>query len=353
VSFRPAPRIHEPAVRGRPVVDAAGWTAEELAANDDWIYALSPAELDELRDAVAGVTKRGLDILEIDRAAFPLPTLDRALAMLQDELRQGRGFFLLRGVPVAEFSRAEAAAAFWGIGLRLGRPVAQNGKGQMLGHVKDFGVDYRDPKVRGYQTAAEMSYHCDQCDYVGLICLHPAKSGGASRIASTVTIYNRLLARDPKLAEALVGDFYLTRHDEAPPLEPPWYKLPMMSFQDGWFASRSPGTQMWKALELPGVPPLTELQKEACAAFRELAIASKFDMEFRQGDIQVLHSHVTVHTRTAFEDYPEEARKRHLMRLWLMDDAGRPLLPGHREALGTIHSSGVTPCAPVEALEPA
>jgi hypothetical protein len=353
MSFKPAPRIHEPAVIGKPVIDPAGWTADELAANDDWVYELSAAELDELRAAVAGVTAQGLDILEIDRANFPLPTLDATLAMLQSELREGRGFFLLRGVPVAEFSRAESAAAFWGIGQRLGRPIAQNGKGHMLGHVKDFGVDYADPKVRGYQTAAQMSYHCDQCDYVGLICLHPSKSGGASRIASTVTIYNRLLERDPKLAEALVGEFYLTRHDEVLPGEDPWYKLPMVSFRDGWFASRSPGTQMFKALALPGVPPLTDVQKEACTAFRELAEELHFDMDFRQGDIQVLHSHVTVHTRTAFEDYPEEERKRHLMRLWLMDDDGRPLNPGHRESLSTLHANAAAPCAPVEALEPA
>src|SRR5690606_14164840 len=171
----------------------------------------------------------------------------------------------------AGFTKAQAAAAFWGIGTRFGRAVSQNAKGHMRGHVKDFGGDYNDPNVRGYQTNAQMSFHSDQCDIVALLCMRGAKSGGASRIASTVAIYNEMLKRDPALVEALVGEFYLTRHGEIPPGEPPWYKLPVFSFADGYFSARGPGTHMVKAQNLPGVPQFTATQKAAIAAFRELA----------------------------------------------------------------------------------
>ena len=353
MTFRPAPRGREPAVPMRPLVDPAGWTAGDLAANEDWIYELSEAEADEVRAAVADIERRGLDILDIGRGDVAMPRFDDALAALYDELLEGRGLALIRGLPVDAFTKAQAAAAFWAIGTRFGRALSQNRKGHMLGHVKDFGGDYADANVRGYQTSAEMSYHSDQCDYVALMCMHPAKRGGVSHIASLVTVYNDMLKTRPDLVEALVGEFYLTRHGEIPPGEPPWYKLPIFSFHDGYFSGRGAGVHVIKAQNLPGVPPFTDAQREAFEVFQATARRVHFDMAFRPGDIQILHSHLTVHTRSAFEDWPEPERKRHLMRLWLGDDVGRPLAPGFRENIRGIEVAGMTPSAPIDSFEPA
>ena len=183
MSFHPAPRTREPARPMHPIIDPAGWYPEDLAANDDWIYTLSDREIEDVRAAVASLEARGLDMLDIRREDVEMPVFDRALAGLYDELLNGRGVFLLRGVPVGDFTPSQSALAYWAIGTRLGRALSQNNKGHVLGHVKDFGVDYAAANVRGYQTNAEMNFHGDQCDYVALLCLHPAKSGGASRIA--------------------------------------------------------------------------------------------------------------------------------------------------------------------------
>ena len=145
--FRPAERVREPAVAMQPVIDPAVWYADDLAADDDWIYELSATEVDEIRRAVAGIERRGQDILDIRAEDFPLPRLDEALGAIYDELHEGRGFVLIRGMPVAEFTKVQAGIAFWGLGTRFGRPLSQNPKGHMLGHVKDFGGDYADPDV--------------------------------------------------------------------------------------------------------------------------------------------------------------------------------------------------------------
>jgi hypothetical protein len=352
--FRPAERVREPAVPMQPVVDPAAWYAADLAANDDWIYELSDIEVDEIREAVAAVERRGLDILDIRAEDFPLPRLDGVLGEILDELHEGRGFVLIRGLPIADFTKVQAGIAFWGFGTRFGRALSQNPKGHMLGHVKDFGGDYDDPKVRGYQTNAEMSFHSDQCDYVGLMCLHPAKRGGASRIASSVTLYNEMLKTSPELVRELVADFYLTKHGEVRPGDKPWYKMPVFSFQDGYITVRGVGAHVMKAQGLPGVPPFTEAQRAALQAFRDTARRIYFDMEFRPGDIQILHNHVTLHTRTAFEDWPEPERKRHLMRLWLATHGGgRPVVPGYRDKIKGIKVAGTVPSAPIDVLEPA
>lgn len=353
MSFRPAERIREPAEPMKPVVDPAGWTAAQLAADDDWIYELSTEETDDILTAVDAVRRRGLDIIDVRRSDVKMPVVDRTLALLYDELLEGRGFFLLRGLPVERMDRADAAIAFWLIGTRLGRALSQNAQGHMLGHVKDLGADYSRPDVRGYLTNAEMNFHCDQCDYVGLLCLHPAKSGGASRIASSVTAYNEMLKTRPDLAQELVREFYLTRHGEIPPGSKPWYKLPTFSFRDGYFSGRGASGHVAKAQKLPGVPPLTDAQKEAIAMLKEINRSTYFDMDFRAGDIQFLHNHVIVHTRTAFEDWPEPERKRHLMRLWLTDPAGRPLVDGYRENIQGVEVAGMVRHAPLDVSEAA
>ncbi len=354
MNFRPARRTREPAIAMQPVVDPAGWYADDLAANDHWIYRLSDIESDEVREAVAGVERSGLEILDIKAEYFPLPRFDAGLRELYDELHEGRGFIVIRGMPIAEFTKLQAGIAFWGLGTRFGRTLSQNPKGHMLGHVKDFGGDYADPEVRGYQTSAEMSFHSDQCDYVALLCMQPAKSGGASRIASSVTLYNEMLKSCPELVQELVAEFYLTKHGEVRPGEDPWYRMPVFSFQGGYLTVRGVGAHVMKAQALPGVPPFTEAQKAALQAFRDTAKQVYFDMDFRPGDIQILHNHVMLHTRTAFEDWPQVERKRHLMRLWLAaDGGGRPVAPGFRENIQGIMVAGTVPSTPVDVLEPA
>ncbi|MBT4905556.1 MAG: TauD/TfdA family dioxygenase, partial [Rhodospirillaceae bacterium] len=204
----------EPAAPGGPVVDPAAWYADDLLASDDWIYTLSDTDIGELLNAVGDVESQGGDIKDITRDGFNLPVLGPVLDDIHTELTEGRGFVLIRGLPVADISRWQAGASFYGMGTYLGRAISQNPMGHVLGHVKDMGKSYEDPMARGYQTAARMNFHSDQCDHVGLLCLQPSKSGGSSLIVSSLTVYNEMVKRRPDLAEALSKPFYFTKHGE-------------------------------------------------------------------------------------------------------------------------------------------
>ena len=105
-------------------------------------------------------------------------------------------------------------------------------------------------------TSAEMLFHADACDYVGLLCLHGAKSGGESRVASSVTVYNRMLERRPDLAKVLCEDFYRSHAARSNPGEQPYFTQPIFSFIDGYFSATGAGAAIDKAQKLPGVPPL-------------------------------------------------------------------------------------------------
>lgn len=338
-----------PAEPMKPVIDPAGWRAADMRTSDRWIRTFGPEQIAEVRAAVAAIERRGMAIVDIRRRDFPLPKTAALLADVGREIADGVGFVQMRGLPVNAMTRRQAAIAFFGIGTHFGELLSQNAAGHVLGHVKDLGLDYDDPLVRGYQTKVAMGFHTDQCDWVGLLCLNTAQSGGESRIVSAVTLYNEMLSRRPDLVAELTAAFYWTRHGEIPPDQPPWYRLPVFAFEHGCFSAKGISSHIMKALDLPGVPPLTDKQKEAFALFRTLADELALDMPFQQGDLQILNNHVMLHSRRPYEDWPEQARKRHLLRIWLRSDRVRSVPALVRENFIGIEVEGFQPKAPLEA----
>lgn len=348
LSYPDARRGH--AVAMQPVIDPAAWTSAELADVSQWSYTLADADRHEILAAVDAYRRSGRPIEDIDRAAFPLPGFQQVLADVSRELKDGRGIVMLRGFPVDVLDRAGCAIGYLGMGFYLGVPKPQNKQGHILGHVKDLGGNYADTNTRGYMTNAEMLFHADACDFVGLLCLQTAMSGGASRVASSVTVYNEMLERRPDLVKVLTEDFCRSRAGEMNPGELPFFKQPIFSFTDGYFSATGAGAAIDKAQGLPGVPPYTSAQKEAVRVYRETVHACAVDIGFEPGDIQLLNNFVTLHTRRAYRDWPDEARKRHLLRLWLLDPQGRPIPEDQRRGRSGrgIHLAGMSLKAPLD-----
>lgn len=315
-----------PAEPMKPIVDPAEWTGETLAKRKGWQFTLTPREIAEIDEAVRSVRERGLDIKDIGTQDFPLPSLEEKLAAMKAEALEGAGVVALRGLPVDSYGTAEAAAVFWGVGLRLGVPVSQNHKGHVLGHVADLaGRDRSKPHLRAYHTSAELGFHSDSCDLLGLMCLRTAKSGGQSRIVSTVALYNEMLRRRPDLVAELVRPWYRDRREEIPPGKKPWWELPVFCFAEGYFSCFWSNYYIRSAQRFEELPRFTARQVEALDMMDEVAAEICVDNDFEPGMMVFLHNHVTAHARTEYEDWPDPARRRHLLRLWLATPGGRPL----------------------------
>ena len=351
--------VRQPAEPMKPVVDPAQWTGADLGATDDWQYSLTTAEIDDIDKAVAAVQARGMEIKDITRQDFALPRLGPKLAAVKHQLMEGRGLAVVRGLPVERYTIAQAAIAYWGLGLRIGEPVSQNHNGHLLGHVYDLIGPSREgsPSARAYHTSAELNYHSDSCDVVALLCLQNAKSGGLSKVVSTGAGYNEILRRRPDIAAELVKPWYIDRRVEVPPGKKPWFKMPVFCFADGYFHTNWHNYYVRTAQRVEELPRFTALQIEALDLMDEVAEDLRYDMTFEPGDIQFLHNHVTAHGRTFYEDWPEGNRKRHLLRLWLATHDGRPLIgeileryvglkPGQRPA--GIIVDGMELCTPLE-----
>ena len=152
----------------------SAWYGPDIADGAVWIEQLSPPELTEIESAAKMLAKKEVDWQSSDRHDFPLPILCGRLAKIGREVLEGRGFSLLRGLPVERWGRRWAALAFLGLGLHWGRLRTQNREGHLLGHVKDLGLTSQDPNVRIYQTRERQNYHTVSCDVVALCaCSRP------------------------------------------------------------------------------------------------------------------------------------------------------------------------------------
>src|SRR5689334_232750 len=91
----------------------AAWYGPEIVRRSDWLMPLSARDLAEIEAAMRPLAAGNADIATITQRDFPLPGLGPHLkARAVREVLDGRGFLLLRGLPVERWSMREAATAF-------------------------------------------------------------------------------------------------------------------------------------------------------------------------------------------------------------------------------------------------
>lgn len=308
----------------------ANWLAQDMVDWNEWVIQLTPEQVRDIDTALRGALAAGVGFETMTKANFPLTTLEGVFADALDRLENGRGFVVIRGLPALDYSKDELRLIYWAIGLHLGVAVSQSSKGDLLGDVRNFGADTFSSTGRGYMSKQHLGFHTDTADIVSLMVLRPARSGGLSMIASSVAIRNELVRTRPDLVEELYKPYYWSWKGQEAEGELPYYTQPIYSEHDGKFSSRHILTHVWAAQEdFPELPRMTEKQIEALEIINKIAEDPKFHfcMMFEPGDIQLLNNHVTYHARTEFEDFEEEDKKRHLLRMWLSVPNSRDLDP--------------------------
>ena len=324
-----------------------GWSAAELADHGGWLFTATSQEqralIELARQTEAQIGGDPNQLLQMGRADFDLgPLADRLDDMMQ-EIRARSGVVLYRGLPMEALSPLGTAILYWALGVHLGTPQSNNPEGDMIGHVVNIGADYKQPNQRGYQTAVEMDYHCDQTDLVGLLCIQEAKSGGLSKITSSRLLYHILQDRRPDLVAILCQPFCWTKHAETGSGEKPYYESPVFNFTDGILSTSFGPTHIFKGHQLAEAPDMTAAQKEAIEVAWALADELHYAMQLRRGDIQLVNNYKVLHTRTAFEDGPDPAKRRTLWRLWLQVADFTPRTPYSTQWLGGVAPKGTAP----------
>lgn len=306
-----------------PLNGPAAWRGSDLTGDSSWIHQLSPDTIAALDAALAQVKQRGLSFPQFKREDFPLPaSVQQQLLAHADELENGKGFLVLRGLPVERYTDEEINIVYYGLGLHMGQPVRQNPRGDLLGLVMHVG-DASQKSTRVYETNLYLPYHSDPSDVVGLLCVRKAKSGGLSSLISVAAIYNEILRTHPEYLGLYYRQWYFEHLCEPQPS-----LSPIFSFHQGKLSCRYLRQYIELGHEIRQLP-LSAVEVEALDLFDQMINdpALKLDMMLEPGDLQFANNYAVLHSRNGFEDHEAQERRRKMLRLWLKMPNARPLAP--------------------------
>jgi len=314
----------------KPVSHAGAWSPQQFSNDFSWLHVFTAEQVSEMRAVVAYWSSRRTTFDGVQSPAELLPSLMPLMRTARNELAS-RGFLLLRGVPVGGLSREEAATLYWAIGMLLGVGTTQNAAAEFLCPVTDRGVKFgysketNEQNARGYQSRADLNFHCDPTDVVALLCFRKAMSGGLSAIVSSETIFHIIAQEAPEHLPILMRGFPYDRKGENLANEGPvTQRIPVFAFHGDRVSCRYARSYINGGADKLG-EALTAEEIAALDFFDGVARRSDvvLHMAFEPGDIQLLNNYTTLHGRTSYEDHVDPERRRFLYRLWLMLD-GQP-----------------------------
>jgi hypothetical protein len=298
------------------------WKGAEMAGDTSWVHPLSAEAIATLDNALAHVKARGLSFPNFGREDFPIGDWALALTAYSNELENGRGFLVLRGLPMARYSDEDIHIIYYGIGLHMGMPVRQNPKGDLLGLVMNVG-DVTKKTTRVYETNLYLPYHSDPSDVVGLLCVRKAKQGGLSSLVSVAAIYNEILQKHPEYLGLYYRTWYFSHLcEDLPSLSP------IFSHHQGKLSCRYLRQYIELGHEIRNLT-LSKVEIEALDLFDEIMHRDDFrlSMMLEPGDLQFANNYAVLHSRNEFEDHGVHELNRKMLRLWVKMPNARTLAP--------------------------
>jgi len=307
----------------------SAWTGTSLKGDSSWIYHLSEAEIEALDQAFNQVSARGLIGGEFGKEDFPLGAFGTKLAAVDQDIREGRGFALIKGFPVDRYPLEDIKTIYWGIGCHLGTVLANNVQGEYVSAVTDAGEQPFDNNRRVNTTNKILDPHTDPTDIVILLCIEKAKEGGSSSLSSSISVHNELLRNHPEYLEPLYAGFRRDERGMTETRDPEAVSdtVPVYEYVNGNLNCFY-GRNIIKSGAKKAGQELTPLQEAAVDEVAKIAVREdmRVDMLLEPGDIQVINNFRTLHARTAYVDN-DDGRKRYLLRMWINILNGTQLSP--------------------------
>tara|TARA_Y100000588_G_scaffold36876_1_gene35406 strand:- start:389 stop:1336 length:948 start_codon:yes stop_codon:yes gene_type:complete len=305
------------------IEDQRGWNAISVDATEQWHVELSAEFRAACTSFASEVESSGAKLVEWIVPNDLRWIFAEYLKEVREQLDTGRGFVIIDRIAVESCSLLQAQAMYWLVGQGLGQPVAQNIQGALLYDVRDTGQNVQQG-ARFSVTNAESTFHTDCAfnrempDYVGLLCINGAKSGGQSQLVSAYALHNNLLFQGEGCLAALYRPFCFDRRGQYGAGELPYSHFPVYSWNGAELTMR----YMHYYIQVGQAEAGEELDGERARALLEierLVSQPEYHVEFslKPGQMLFTNNHWILHNRTAFADHEEVDRRRHYVRLWL------------------------------------
>jgi alpha-ketoglutarate-dependent taurine dioxygenase len=317
----------EPLIANRVLRGRKAWRGCGLR-RENWLVPISDACLAEIETVLSTLRENPMTAIALDTADYRLAACQRLMKRVRAMLDRGVGFAVLDKLPVEAYSKDELTAVYWLLSSLMVRPVAQSFDGTLIYDVHDAGKKIAT-RIRGDLTNQKLAWHTDYGfnhppPYIGLLVMRTAKSGGESCVVSLYSAHNELHRRRPDLLARLYRPFYWNRQGEHPSGDPITSINPLFVY-DG---KRLDGRVNRRLLEV-GYELMNELMDEDGAAALDALYeimndpALNFTFNLEAGQIQYLNNWHCAHQRSAYEDYDEPDRRRHLVRIFLRGEGAR------------------------------
>ena len=328
----------------------SGWTAQGLQDAGAWAMPVDETCRQAMR-------RLALDVAACTPCDGVEPSLQNLFEAAREQLENGIGFVVLRGVPLSGLPLKERQQLFTVLCRQLGELVPQTKEGQMIGEVRHLAGDAAARIGRYYGSNAELGFHTDRCDVLALLFLQQSSEGGVSRVCSSVTVHDELAEQHPELLRVLYEPFYWRNPERPWPGMPAYFEQPVFAVSGQRLACCFNRFQIEAGHRYPGNPGLTPLQLSALNAFEAIANRPDVCLEVRlqAGDLQLLNNHIVLHARSAYTDAGEQTR--HLLRAWVSAPNSRALAPSfaptfHDCRAGTLRGGYLLKAAPLSGVDP-
>lgn len=334
----------------KKIISNADWTSTELSKNPEFIYIISPEDINELNTALE--LCKEIEYTNIQPSNFPLSNFAKKINQkFLHQLEHGIGCLLIRGLDIKKYSSVQLEQLFWGIGLHFGIAVPQTKTKKLLKKIQaskqNIDLSQETKNNPDSALAERFSYqdstfklwlHADPCDVTGLFCINQAKSGGENLLVSSIAIHNTMLNKYPSLLKELYKPYCHCPMDSGLRTLNPFYSQPIFSIEEGYFACSVLPWMIYLAQLSPNTPRMNKNQIEALDIFHKLAESSElcFRLHLKPGDMLFFNNYVILHGRQAFADHDDFEKKRLLLRLWLSVNNSRPLNESFRFQLGGV-----------------
>ncbi|KAG5754384.1 hypothetical protein H9Q70_002964 [Fusarium xylarioides] len=255
---------------------------------------------------------------------FHLPTLGPFIRdIVAMDIYHGKGFAVLRGIPVHKYSDQENTIIHVGLASWLGRLRGRQDKlgNLVIRHIKDVtstgtGIPIGTAQYTLTTTADSQAFHTDFGDIVSLYCIDTSASGGTSHLASLGQIYNDLYECRPDVIGVLAGDWPFATFEKQAITQRPalFYHRGRLAMQ----YSRRLFTGFGDFRNDEVSRALTMAHMDAMDNLEFLARKNSISMNLQRGDVQWVNNLGILHSRDAFQD--NDIHRRELQRIWVRNE---------------------------------
>lgn len=315
----------------------SNWRAADLNSDQSWLFHVDAKACDEMVETVLAVADPDKHLFDYRRDDFNWSHSIEILLAALHEVKHGKGIAVMRGLPRDRLTAHQFEILTWGLGLHSGVPRPQGKETQYISAVRDAGTNYRTGTGRGYSSNADLDFHTDSSDIIFLSCFNKAASGGKTIVSSSMAGHEVMAQMYPDQVKWLYEPIAFSRQGEQAPDEGPYVMQPVFSECNGKWFGRWNWNRVRSAQAIEGAPPLNSEQYAALEQFDQVIRQTDlaFEMWLEPGDVQIINSHVTLHSRTEFVDHPEPALKRLLYRLWIAPPDSEQLPECWRDLYGS------------------